>query len=85
MVVRLLYFAWLRERLGRAEEEVSLPQGVDTVGALLEWLRERGAPYADVLTEPSRIRSAVNQDFASAASRIAADDEIALFPPITGG
>jgi molybdopterin converting factor subunit 1 len=85
MVVRLLYFAWLRERLGRAEEEVSLPPRVDTVGALLAWLRERGSPYGDVLTETARIRSAVNQDFASNASRIAAGDEIALFPPITGG
>lgn len=85
MVVRLLYFAWLRERLGRAEEEVSVPPGVDTVGALLAWLRERGSPYTDVLTETARIRSAVNQDFASDSARIAAGDEIALFPPITGG
>lgn len=85
MVVRLLYFAWLRERLGCAEEEVSVPPGVDTVGALLGWLRERGSPYTDVLTETARIRSAVNQDFASDSARIAAGDEIALFPPITGG
>lgn len=85
MVVRLLYFAWLRERLGRAEEEVILPDSVGTVGALLAWLSARGSPYAEVLTETARIRSAVNQDFASATSAISAGDEIALFPPITGG
>jgi sulfur-carrier protein len=85
MVVRLLYFAWLRERLGRAEEEVVLPDGVETVGALLAWLRGQGRPYADVLTDAARIRSAINQDFASESSLIHTGDEIALFPPITGG
>ncbi|MCB8879152.1 molybdopterin converting factor subunit 1 [Acidisoma cellulosilytica] len=85
MVVRLLYFAWLRERLGCAEEEVTLPAGVDTVGALLGWLSARGEPYRQVLTETARIRSAVNQDFASDSSPIRAGDEIAFFPPITGG
>ena len=85
MVVRLLYFAWLRERLGCAEEEVALPPGIGTVGDLLGWLRERGGAYAAVLTETARIRSAVNQDFASDATPIRAGDEVALFPPITGG
>jgi molybdopterin synthase sulfur carrier subunit len=85
MVVRLLYFAWLRERLGCAEEQVSLPAGVETVGALLGWLRARGQPYAQVLTETARIRSAVNQDFASDITPVRAGDEIAFFPPITGG
>jgi len=85
MVVRLLYFAWLRERIGCAEEEVALPPQVETIGALLAWLRSRGAPYDAALAESARVRSAINQDFAAPDARFAAGDEIALFPPITGG
>jgi molybdopterin synthase sulfur carrier subunit len=85
MVVRLLYFAWLRERIGRAEEEVTLPPGVDSIAALLAWLRSQGAPYDTALADHARIRSAINQDFATADARFAPGDEIAFFPPITGG
>jgi molybdopterin synthase sulfur carrier subunit len=85
MVVHLLYFAWLRERIGRAEEEVALPPGVESVGALLTWLRRRGSPYDLALAESACIRSAINQDFAAPDARFKAGDEIALFPPITGG
>lgn len=85
MTVRLLYFAWLRERIGCAEEEVSPPEDVDSLGALIAWLRSRGAPYETVLAEENRLRYAVNQDFATAATRFAPGDEIALFPPVTGG
>jgi molybdopterin synthase sulfur carrier subunit len=85
MVVRLLYFAWLRERIGRAEEEMTLPPGVDSIAALIAWLRDRGAPYDAALAKDARIRSAINQEFASPDARFAAGDEIAFFPPITGG
>lgn len=85
MTVHLLYFAWVRERIGKASEEVALPEGVSTLDALLDHLRARGGGYAEALAETARIRCAVNQDFAAAAAPIAAGDEIAVFPPITGG
>lgn len=85
MTVELLYFAWVRERIGRAAEQIVLPEGVGTVGSLLDHLRARGGGYAEALTETARIRCAVNQDFANTESRIASGDEIAIFPPITGG
>lgn len=85
MTVDLLYFAWVRERIGRAAEQVVLPADVGTVGGLLDHLRARGGGYAEALAETARIRCAVNQDFAQPEARIAAGDEIAIFPPITGG
>jgi sulfur-carrier protein len=82
MTVRILYFAWLRERLGRSEEELALPEGVARVSDLLDWLRDR----EPVLREAGKaVRVAVNQCFAAAADPVAAGDEIALFPPVTGG
>jgi molybdopterin converting factor subunit 1 len=83
--VRLLYFAWLRERLGRAGEEISLPEGVATVGALIGWLRARDAAHAAAFAQPGLVRAAVNQVFARDDTPVAAGDEVALFPPVTGG
>lgn len=85
MTVDLLYFAWVRERIGCAAEQVALPAGVGSVGALLQHLRARGGGYAEALAETARIRCAVNQDFAQPDTAIAPGDEIAIFPPITGG
>ncbi|GAB0118243.1 molybdopterin converting factor subunit 1 [Acidisoma sp. 7E03] len=85
MTVDLLYFAWVRERIGRAAETLELPAGVATVGALIAHLRARGGGYAEALAETARIRCAVNQDFAVDSTPIKAGDEIAVFPPITGG
>ncbi len=82
--VRLLYFAWLRERLGTAEEEVTLPAGVDTVGALLAWQRARGPAAAEAFASAT-VRCAVNQEFANDSTPIASGDEVAFFPPVTGG
>ena len=81
----LLYFAWVRERIGLDAEEVALPADVQTVAALLEWLRSRGGGYARALEDLSVIRVAVNQEFARPDQAVADDDEIALFPPVTGG
>ena len=78
--VRVLYFAAAREKIGLSEEEVALPAGISTLGALRAHLARRHA----VLAEPS-IRGAVNQEFAGADRAIAAGDEIAFFPPTTGG
>ncbi len=81
----LLYFAWLRTRIGQQSETVTLPDGVTTVGALLEWLKQRGPGYAAALEDLSVVRVAVNQDFAALDHPVADGDEVALFPPVTGG
>ena len=81
----LLYFAWVREQIGRDAEEIALPSDVQTVAALLDWLRSRGGGYASALDDLSVIRVAVNQEFAAPDHAVADGDEIALFPPVTGG
>jgi molybdopterin synthase sulfur carrier subunit len=83
--VRLLYFAWLRARIGQAEEELALPAEVRDVAGLLEWLRGRGGGYAEALRDLSVIRVAVNQDYVGRDHPIREGDEVALFPPVTGG
>ena len=83
--VHLLYFAWLRERVGGAEERVDLPAGVRTVGALLDWLAVRDERHAAAFAQRGLVRCAVNQTFATLATPIEAGDEIAFFPPVTGG
>ena len=81
----LLYFAWVREQIGRDSEEIALPADVQTVAALLDWLRSRGDGYAQALEDLSVIRVAVNQEFAAPDHVVADGDEVALFPPVTGG
>ena len=83
--MKLVYFAWLKERIGTAEEVVAPPAGVDTVSALLEWLRGRGPNYALALANPAVIRVAVNLEYRKGDWPIGPDDEIAIFPPVTGG
>lgn len=83
--MKLVYFAWLRERVGKAGEQVSPPASVTTVGALLEWLKGHGGSYAEALKDLSAVRVAVNQEYAGPDAKIAPGDEIALFPPVTGG
>lgn len=84
-MAKLLYFAWLKNHIGTAEEEVALPQGVATVGELLAWLPSRGPGFAKALEDPRAIRVAVNQEYAKPGDPVAPGDEIALFPPVTGG
>lgn len=83
--MKLLYFAWVRQRIGLAGEDVSPPAEVATVGALIDWLKGRGPGYAAAFANASVIKAAVNQSFARPDHPIAAGDEIALFPPMTGG
>jgi molybdopterin converting factor subunit 1 len=83
--VKLLYFAWLRQKTGVGEEEVSPPAGIATVGDLLDWLAGRGPGYAEALADRDAIRIAVNQDYAKESDPVRPGDEIALFPPVTGG
>jgi molybdopterin synthase sulfur carrier subunit len=83
--VKLLYFSWLRARVGCAEEEVALPSQVRDVAGLLEWLRTRSDRHAEALRNLGLVRVAVNQDYVGPAHPIREDDEVALFPPVTGG
>ena len=83
--MKVLYFAWLRTKTGVAEETVAPPSGVNTVAGLIEHLRARGGGYADALKDLGCVRVAVNQEFAELDQAIGAGDEIALFPPVTGG
>lgn len=83
--MKVLYFAWLRNKTGIAEETIAPPPGVTTVARLIEHLRARGGGFAEALQDLSVVRVAVNQEFAEFDQRVAAGDEIALFPPVTGG
>lgn len=83
--MKLLYFAWLRGRIGLAEEQLDPPASVRNVGELLDWLAMRGPGYAEALSNRRIIRVAVNQDYAGLDRVVASDDEVALFPPVTGG
>ena len=83
--VKLVYFAWVRERIGRAEELVTLPAGVATVEDLLAWLAGRGEGYAEALRIPRAIRVAIDHEHVAHAATLDGAAEIALFPPMTGG
>jgi molybdopterin synthase sulfur carrier subunit len=83
--VKLVYFAWVRERIGLTEEDIDLPASVATVGDLVGWLKGRGPQYAHALAEPKVIRFAVDRVHAQRDRRLAGAREVALFPPMTGG
>ena len=83
--MKVLYFAWLRQRVGMAEETVEVPDDVTTVGALLAWLRQRSDAHATALADLSVVRVAVNQEYARDDDPVADGDEVALFTPVTGG
>ncbi len=81
----ILYFAWLRERTRTAEERVAVPEIVGDVGALVEWLAARSAGHASAFANRKTVRCAVNQSFAGLETPVHAGDEVAFFPPVTGG
>ena len=85
MKVKLVFFAALREQLGISAEEIDLPPGVTTVSGLRKHLVQRGGAWQNVLADKRLVRVAVNQDMAHAGSALKAGDEIAFFPPVTGG
>ncbi len=85
MSVRLVYFAWVRERIGRPDEEVDLPAGVETVADLVRWLRTRGEEYAYAFENEAVVRAAIDHTHVKPDTAIASAREIAFFPPMTGG
>lgn len=84
-MVTLLYFAGLRESLGCSREELALPSGNATVSALVDELRRRGARWTDAFAPGKTWRVAVNQQMANLATPVRPGDEVAFFPPVTGG
>lgn len=85
MTVRLMYFAGLREAVGQSNEVLALPSDVSTVGQLRAHLADRGGVWADHFAVKRNLRAAVNQDMASAEATVKSGDEVAFFPPVTGG
>jgi molybdopterin synthase sulfur carrier subunit len=83
--VKLVYFAWVRERIGLPEEEVELPAGVETVADLVRWLKGRGEEYAYAFENEGLVRAAVDRVHAKPGARLAGAGEVAFFPPMTGG
>jgi len=83
--VKLLYFAWVRERIGKTEEVVDVPAGLATVGDLITWLAGRGEEYANAFANPKVVRAAIDRAHVRADAPIAGAREIAFFPPMTGG
>ena len=83
--MKLLYFAWVRERIGLAEEEIDPPAGVATVGELVAWLTKRGEGYAYAFENPKVIRAAIDRTHVKPDTAIAGAREVAFFPPMTGG
>jgi len=85
MSVKILYFAWVREKTGTPEEIVDLPDDINTVASLIDWLKTRGPNYAEAFARPEVIRAAINQTHVARGAPLAGAREVAFFPPVTGG
>jgi molybdopterin synthase sulfur carrier subunit len=83
--MKLLYFAWLRQKIGVGEEQLDPPAEVTDVRSLVEWLKGRGPGYATAFQDLDAIKLAVNQEYASLDAAVTPGDEVAFFPPVTGG
>ena len=83
--MKLIYFAWVRERVGKAEEEVTPPASVRTIAELIRWLCGRGDEYAHAFEQAKSIRAAIDRSHVKPDAAIAGAREIAFFPPMTGG
>lgn len=81
----IVYFAWVRERLGMDQEQVKLSNGVETIGDVLTMLVARGDVYADIFSDIAKLRFALDQDYGIPATPIGSAQELAIFPPVTGG
>jgi sulfur-carrier protein len=85
MRLKLVYFAWVRERVGRTDEEVEIPAGLATVADLVRWLKQRGEEYAYAFENAEIVRAAIDHTHVKPDAAIAGAREIAFFPPMTGG
>lgn len=85
MTVNLLYFAWVRERIGKSSETVELPESVRTIADLVRFLVARGPEYANAFAKPEVVRAAIDRHHVAPSASIGAAREIAFFPPVTGG
>ena len=85
MSIRIVYFAWVRERIGKGSDEIELPESVKTVGDLIAHLSTLGEEYAAAFAMPNVIRAAIDQEHVDHEEAIGPAREIALFPPMTGG
>ena len=83
--MKLLYFAWVRQKIGMPEETINMPPSVTNVATLVAFLRQRGRGYEEAFRNPSLVRVAVNQQHTDFNAVLHPDDEIAFFPPVTGG
>lgn len=83
--MKVLYFAWLREKAGVTSEELDPPADVSTVGDLIRWQRQRGPEFAAAFADANLVRVAVNQEHVQLDHPLRPGDEIAFFPPVTGG
>ena len=83
--MKLLYFAWVREKVGRAAEEIELPAGITTVSDVVGWLRSRAPEYDEAFARPELVRAAVDKVHVKPSATVAGAREIAFFPPVTGG
>ena len=83
--MKVLYFAWMRERIGKPEEEIEPPVGISTVRDLMQWLAGRGEEYAYAFENPKIIRAAIDRSHVRPETAIGGAKEIAFFPPMTGG
>jgi sulfur-carrier protein len=85
MQVRLVYFAWVRERVGKTDEEVDIPNGIATVVELVRWLKGRGEEYAYAFENEDVVRAAIDHTHVRPDASVLGAREIAFFPPMTGG
>jgi molybdopterin synthase sulfur carrier subunit len=83
--MKILYFAWVRQRVGKGEETIILPDEVTTVARLIDWLKARDETYANAFADLRVIRAAVNQELVPLDASLSGASEIAFFPPVTGG
>ncbi len=83
--MKICYFAWVREKVGVKEEELTPPPEVKDVDGLIEWLKGRSPGHREALADPRMVRVAINQGYVAGNHPIGPEDEIAFFPPVTGG
>mgnify|MGYP006123496567 FL=1 len=83
--MKIIYFSWVRDKIGIGKEEITLPENVTNVEQLAGWLQGRGDGYVKAFADLSIIRAAVNQEHVKLDHPVGVDDEVAFFPPVTGG